>query len=242
MIPIRDKNPTARRPIWTWTFIAMNVAVFVYQMGLGEAGMQMLVERFGVVPAVLTGGDLTVSRSALGAAGALVTPFTSMFLHGGLMHLAGNMWFLYVFGDNVEDTLGRGRFVLFYLLCGLAAVIAQVAVDPSSTIPMVGASGAISGVLAGYVRRYPRARIVTLIPIIIIPWFVEVPAFVFIVLWFGLQLFQGVQSLGTTGGGVAFFAHIGGFVAGLFLIGLLKKDGPRRARAVHVRAERGPYS
>ena len=235
MIPLRDKNPTRRRPLWTWTLIAVNLAVFVYQLTLGDAGAQVFVERFGVVPSVLTGGDFTVPRSALGAAGALVTPFTSMFLHGGVMHIAGNMWFLHVFGDNVEDALGRGRFVVFYVLSGLIAVVAQVAVDPTSTIPMVGASGAISGVLAGYVRLYPKARVLTLVPIFILLHFMEVPAYVFIVLWFGLQLFQGVASLGSVGGGVAFFAHIGGFVAGLVLIELLRprKRPPGSVRPVH---------
>jgi membrane associated rhomboid family serine protease len=142
-----------------------------------------------------------------------------MFMHGGFMHIIGNMWFLHVFGDNVEDALGTPRFVLFYLATGLAAVVGQYLSGPDSAIPMVGASGAIAGVLGGYLRLFPHARIVTLIPIFVVMVMRELPAFIFLFVWFGLQFLQGVGSLGVHTG-VAFFAHIGGFVAGVVLVTL----------------------
>ena len=234
MIPIRDLNQTRRTPVVTWALIASNVLIFVASLGLGAGGAEALVMRFGVIPDVLVHGSWTLPRAAGGALGSWVTPFTSMFLHGGLLHLGSNMLFLHVFADNVEDVLGRGRFVLFYLLCGLGAVVGQVLVDPTSMVPMIGASGAISGVLAGYVTLFPHARVVTLIPIFIFIHFMEVPAGIFIVLWFVLQLVQGYLSLGMIaegGGGVAWFAHIGGFLAGLVCIRLLyKKPKVRRRR------------
>ncbi|MDH3843669.1 MAG: rhomboid family intramembrane serine protease, partial [Myxococcales bacterium] len=168
-----------------------------------------------------------------GALGSLVTPFTSMFLHGGLLHLGSNMLFLHVFGDNVEDVLGRGRFLVFYALCGLGAAAGQVMVDTNSMVPMIGASGAISGVLAGYVMLFPHARIVTLVPIFIFIHFMEIPAGIFIVLWFVLQLVLGYLSLGILAeggsGGVAWFAHIGGFLAGLVCIRLFYRK-PKASR------------
>ena len=233
MIPIRDLNQTRRTPVVTWALIAANVLIFVASLSLGSRGSEALVMRFGVIPDVLVNGSWALPREAGGALGSWVTPFTSMFLHGGLLHLGSNMLFLHVFGDNVEDVLGRGRFVLFYLLCGLGAVVGQILVDPTSMVPMIGASGAISGVLAGYVTLFPHARVVTLIPIFIFIHFMEVPAGIFIVLWFVLQLVQGYLSLGMIaegGGGVAWFAHIGGFLAGLVFIRLLYKKKPRARR------------
>ena len=149
VIPLRDINPTHSRPVLTYSLIAINVAVFVYQITLGEVAMQEFVERFGVVPYFLTEGDMLGLRSQGGSLGSWITPVTSMFMHGGFLHIIGNMWFLHVFGDNIEDRIGSGRYAVFYLVCGLAAVAAQVVVDPDSRIPMVGASGAIAGVL-GY--------------------------------------------------------------------------------------------
>ena len=233
MIPIRDLNRTRRTPVVTWALIAANVLIFVSSLSLGSAEAEALVMRFGVIPDVVVNGDWSLPRSAGGALGSWVTPATSMFLHGGLLHLGSNMLFLHVFGDNVEDVLGRGRFLLFYLLCGLGAVVGQILVDPDSMVPMIGASGAISGVLAGYVTLFPHARVVTLIPIFIFIHFMEVPAGVFIVLWFLLQLVQGYLSLGMIaegGGGVAWFAHIGGFLAGLVCIRLLYQKRPRARR------------
>jgi membrane associated rhomboid family serine protease len=190
--------------------------------------------RFGVIPDVLVHGSWATPRGAGGAIGSLITPLTSMFLHGGLLHLGSNMLFLHVFGDNVEDVLGRGRFLLFYLVCGLGAVFGQIVVDPESVVPMIGASGAISGVLAGYMTLFPHARVVTLVPIFIFIQFMDLPAGFFIVLWFVLQLVQGYLSLGMIaegGGGVAWFAHIGGFLAGLVCVRLLH----RRPRALRPR-------
>jgi len=233
VIPIRDLNQTRRTPVVTWSLIAANVLVFVGSLSLGDHAAEALVMRFGVIPDVVVNGNWGATRSAGGALGSWVTPFTSMFLHGGLLHLGSNMLFLHVFGDNVEDVLGRGRFLMFYLLCGLGAVAGQVLVDPTSMVPMIGASGAISGVLAGYVTLFPHARVVTLIPIFIFIHFMEVPAGIFIVLWFLLQLVQGYLSLGMVAegaGGVAWFAHIGGFLAGLVCIRLFYKRPRARRR------------
>lgn len=233
MIPLRDKNPTRTIPVLTYLLIALNVVVFLYQLGLGEAGGAAFTERFGVLPYALT---------VLQHPGSAVTPLTSMFMHGGWLHLIFNMWSLHIFGDNIEDALGRGRYLLFYVLCGVAAAAAQVLIDPGSTVPMIGASGAISGVLGGYLRLFPRARVDTLIPIFIFMIVRELPATVFIVLWFLIQLVGGVESLASLGdqtGGVAFFAHIGGFLAGLFLIGVL---GPSRNRTGGFRSPARRYN
>jgi len=223
VLPLRDINPTSRVPYVTYTFIAMNVAIYVYQfLVLGHAQTLEFVERHAVVPVHLFSGY----------GPSLSTPFTSMFMHGGLGHLVSNLWFLHIFGDNVEDALGHGRYVLFYVFAGLAAVLAHALTDPASTTPMLGASGAISGVLGAYVLMYPRARIVTFALL----FAVEVPALFFILVWFGLQLMSGLDGLGQHAStGVAFFAHIGGFVAGvafLLVTGLPKKRpvtylGPR---------------
>ena len=233
MIPIRDLNATRRTPMVTWSLIAVNVLVFVGSLSMGNEQAEALVMRFGVIPDVMVHGSWSELRAAGGALGSWVTPVTSMFLHGGILHLGSNMLFLHVFGDNVEDVLGRGRFVVFYLLCGLGAVVGQILVDPGSLVPMIGASGAISGVLAGYMTLFPHARVVTLIPIFIFIHFIEVPAGVFIVLWFALQLVQGYLSLGMIAegaGGVAWFAHIGGFLAGLVCIRVFYKRRPRARR------------
>ena len=237
VIPIRDINQTRRTPVVTWALIAANVAIFVAGFFMGGHQNEELVMRFGAIPDVLVHGNWSTPRTQGGAMGSVVTPFTSMFLHGGLLHLGGNMLFLHVFGDNVEDVLGRGRFVLFYAVCGLVAVVAQILIDPSSTVPMIGASGAISGVLAGYMTLFPHARVVTLIPIFIFIHFMEVPALIFIALWFVLQIALGYLSLGAMSEGaqsVAWFAHIGGFLGGLLVVRLLyKKTKSRRRRLAH---------
>jgi len=230
VIPLRDRNPTRSFAALTYLLIALNAVVFLYQVSLSDVASGAFVERFGMLPYALT---------ALHHPGSSITPLTSMFMHGGWLHLIFNMWSLHIFGDNIEDALGTVRFLIFYIVCGLAAAAAQVLIDPASTVPMVGASGAIAGVLGAYLRLYPRARIVTLIPIFIFMLVRELPATVFIVLWFLIQLVGGVESLASLGdqtGGVAFFAHIGGFVAGLFLIGSL---GPTRNR---TRGFQSPYA
>lgn len=205
MIPLRDINPTRRTPVVTYVLIAANLAVFVYQYLLLPAGAnQLFVEKHGVIPYYLFSGY----------GPSLSTPLTSMFLHGGLAHLAGNMWFLHVFGDNVEDMLGHVRYLVFYLLTGVVAVLAHGLIDTQSQIPLVGASGAISGVLGAYIVLHPRARVVT--------WgfflLIELPAWFFLLLWFGVQVWSGFGTLGDGRAGVAFFAHIGGFVAGVALV------------------------
>ena len=230
MIPLRDHNRPRTPPLLTYALIAANVAVFMYQLQLGltsKAG-EAFVFQYGVVPYLLT-QDLHLA--------SLSTPFTSLFMHGSLMHIASNMWFLHVFGDNVEDALGRARFALLYVATGLLAVVAQVLVDPESRIPMIGASGAIAGVLGAYLRLFPSARIVTLIPILFFFIVRDLPAVFFNVIWFGFQLLSGLGSLGMNSGegGVAFFAHIGGFLAGLWLLGVL---GVRRNRTAGFRVSR----
>jgi membrane associated rhomboid family serine protease len=219
VLPLRDINPTQRVPVVTYGLILINVAVFVYQfLVLDPVASRAFVEQHGVVPYFLTSG---YARS-------LSTPITSMFLHGGVAHLLSNMWFLHVFGDNVEDLLGHARFVAFYLLTGIAAVLGHVLIDPTSTLPLVGASGAISGVLGAYVLMFPQARVVTFVPIFFL---FEIPAFFFILVWFVMQVFSGFGSLATPQSpGVAFFAHIGGFVAGVVL--LLAMGIPKRRRPI----------
>jgi membrane associated rhomboid family serine protease len=241
VIPIRDHNPTRSRPYVVFAIIALNALIWLYEVSLlygpgGDLELARFVQEWGVVPIRLTYGPDPM---------AWLTPLSSMFMHGGWMHVIGNMWFLWVFGDNVEDVLGKGRFIVFYVACGLVAVAAQVVIDPSSQVPMVGASGAIAGVLAGYVMLHPKARVTTLIPFIFI-MFVELPAYVFIFVWFAYQLVLGVGSLGSIGdnvGGTAFFAHIGGFLAGLALIKIMAPRGPRppERRDVHLRRPSGEW-
>jgi len=224
MIPLRDDNPAGTPQIVTIAFIVMCVLVFLWQLSFGAQGGQRIVYALGVVPASLLGqGQLPAELSLVPP---WMTVFTSMFMHGGWMHLIGNMLYLWIFGDNVEDSMGHGRFVVFYLLCGIAAVLAQALPDPSSTIPMVGASGAISGVLGAYLLLYPHARVLVAIPLGFFLHTMRIPAGLVLVLWFGLQLFSSAMAQPGQGG-VAFRAHIGGFVAGMILIPLFKQ---RRVR------------
>jgi membrane associated rhomboid family serine protease len=218
MIPLHDDNPTRRVAFVTVGLIVVNVLVFLYELTLpSTAQINAFFADFALIPA-------TVSQAV--TPGAYGTVFTSMFLHGGWMHLIGNMLYLWVFGNNIEDAAGHFRFLVFYLLCGAAAAAAQVAISPHSTVPMVGASGAVSGVLGAYLLLYPRARVLVVIPILIFLKFIYVPAMLLLVFWFALQLLSGWVTLGAThGGGVAFWAHIGGFAAGLVLIPLFKRRG-----------------
>jgi membrane associated rhomboid family serine protease len=243
VFPLKDNIPHRRTPILTLAIIvACCLVYFVFEGGLwnlGEKGDERVLE-FGAIPFEIThpGSDCgvdaasgqVVCESQAGVQGEApeqapwwVTVFTSMFMHGSLLHLGGNMLFLWIFGGNIEDSMGRGRFVVFYLLGGVAALLAQVAIDPDATVPTVGASGAIAAVLGGYAVLYPRARVVTLIFIIIIFTIVELPALVVLGLWFLLQLLYGASDLAEPlggSGGVAYFAHIGGFIFGLVLIKL----------------------
>jgi len=216
MIPLRVTVPSRGRPIATLALIAINVAVFLYELSLPDAAQQNLLTLYGLVPARLS--------HAVAVAGppAVLTIFTSMFLHGGWLHIIGNMWFLWLFGDNVEERFGHLRFVLFYLLCGVAAAGTQCLVSRGSTEPMIGASGAISGVMGAYLLLYPRAGMTCLVPLVFTYRIVVIPAFVYLGFWFLAQLYMGSLASGTqkADGSVAFWAHVGGFVAGMALLPL----------------------
>jgi membrane associated rhomboid family serine protease len=225
MIPLRDSNPSRRLPLVTILVILANTIIFLYEVTLGPAQLNQFVFTFGVVPARLTGA----SGPAMPAGGGIETFLTSMFLHGGWLHLIGNMWFLWIFGDNVEGYLGHLRFLLFYLFCGLAAGLIHVAFNLSSTLPTVGASGAIAGVLGAYLLLFPRARILTLVPVFFV-FLLEIPAYVILIYWFVLQFLSGTASIvsgAAAQGGVAWWAHVGGFVVGMALVKIL---APARAR------------
>ncbi|MGH2523274.1 MAG: rhomboid family intramembrane serine protease, partial [Anaerolineales bacterium] len=210
MFPLKDTIRSRSFPAVNWLIILANLAIFVYETSLSSGQLEGLITTYGIVPVRLVGG---LPQEWL-------TLFTSMFLHGGWLHVISNLWALYIFGDNVEDRMGSGRYLAFYLICGVAAGLAQVFATPSTRIPSIGASGAIAGVLAAYLVLYPGARVITLIPVFILPWFVEIPAILYLGFWFASQLFSGVLSLGTSTmtGGIAYWAHIGGFVAGLVLV------------------------
>jgi len=225
MFPIRDEIPSRHAPFVTWAIVAANVLVFLWQLTLPEESVRQLFYLFGIVPARWS--DPAWAASVGFPAGGVIAFFTSMFLHGGLFHVASNMWTLWIFGDNVEDRMGRFRFLVFYLVCGLAAGVLHWLTNPDSTVPTVGASGAIAGVLGAYLRWYPHSKVLTLIPIFIYPLFVDLPAVIFLGFWFVSQLFSGVLSLGLPSnvGGVAFWAHVGGFVAGMLLAGLFARHG-----------------
>lgn len=221
MIPLKDTVRSRSFPLVNWILISTNILLFFVLISYG-ARAESLVTALGMVPA-----RLLQNPSAM----QVITLFTSMFLHGGWVHLLGNMLALYIFGDNVEDRLGSGRYLVFYLVCGLVATAAHIALNRNSPVPTIGASGAISGVLAAYLLFFPTARVITLIPMFFFPWFVEIPAVIYLGLWFLSQLFNGVFSMISDTqafGGVAWWAHIGGFSAGLIL-------GPLLARRRYVR-------
>jgi membrane associated rhomboid family serine protease len=229
VFPLKDNIPTERLPIVTLALIAANVLIY------------FLVQRGGWEITTLTAGDWSLGGEAAypcdiadrcppgepppGHIGPWASVFTSMFMHGGLLHLGGNMLFLWIFGNNVEDAMGRVTFLLFYLAGGVAAIALQTAIDPNAAVPTVGASGAIAAVLGGYLLLYPRARVITVIFIVIFFTLIEIPAVIVLVLWFGQQVLFGALDYGTggQGGGVAYFAHIGGFVFGMLVVRLLAK-------------------
>jgi membrane associated rhomboid family serine protease len=219
VFPLKDDNPSNTAPIVTVALIVLNALVYLYQMSLAVGGpegvqaFQAFIEEFGLVPCRLTGACRVGAELPL----PMLTIFTSMFMHGGLFHIGGNMLYLWIFGNNVEDTLGHTRYLVFYLLAGVAAALAQTVVGPSSSVPMVGASGAISGVLGAYLLLFPGAHVTTLIILGFFFRVVQVPAMVVLGFWIVLQVLNGLGSFGTSGG-VAFFAHIGGFVAGMGLL------------------------
>jgi len=242
MFPFSDDNPSSLTPIVTWSLIAACVAVFLWQLALGDTGNRAIFG-FGMIPARLFGGaELPVGIPTVAPT---MTVLTSMFMHGGIMHLGGNMLFLWIFGDNVEDSMGHSRYLVFYVVCGIAAAMTQAWIDPNSTIPMIGASGAISGVLGAYLVLHPQATVRTLI---ILGYFVTVmhiPAIIVLGVWFAMQFFSATVSPSDVGG-VAFWAHVGGFVAGMALVWFFKKREvglwqPAHSRAFETERRRGPW-
>jgi len=223
VIPLRDANPTRRTPIVTIGLVAACLVAFAWELGLqvsgGDAALESFIATWGVVPADVTSAWATVGVLTMETA----TLITSQFLHGGWLHLLGNLLFLWIFANNIEDDLGRPAFLTFYLGGGVAAALTQIAIDPTSTVPMIGASGAIAAVLGGYIVLYPRARITSLVFLGFFYQLIDVPAVVVLGFWFVLQLIDGIASLGLSGtqGGVAVFAHIGGFIYGLVAARLL---------------------
>ena len=219
MIPLRDDNPTTITPVVTVTLIVLNCLAFFYQASLGSAE-ERFIASFAAVPAEWFRPGTVVGDPAVPPT---LTVLTSMFLHANLMHLGGNMLYLWIFGNNIEDVMGHGRFVVFYVLCGAAAMFGHAVTAPESTVPMIGASGAISGVLGAYLLLFPRARVLVLIPLGFFTRLVHVPAVVVLGFWIVMQVINGVFSWGGLGGGVAWFAHIGGFAVGLALIKVFQR-------------------
>lgn len=222
MFPLRDENPSRRFPLLTLAIIVSCVAVFVYQKSLPPRQEQELALRYGLVPGIVT--SLPALPSDAIRSGAL-SLLTSMFLHGDVLHIAGNMWFLWIFANNVESRLGHFRFAVFYVLSGLAAAAAQIAALPDSTVPMIGASGAIAGVLGAYLVLFPNAKILTLVPFFFL-YIVRLPAFIVLGMWFLFQILHSMMVSGRPQAGIAWFAHIGGFVAGMLLVLVMT---PRRS-------------
>ncbi|MBL8221959.1 MAG: rhomboid family intramembrane serine protease [Bryobacterales bacterium] len=209
MIPLRDTQPSYSTPVVTLGLIVVNVLIFLYEIALDDFSRNELILTFGVVPGRLY----------------LDTLFTSMFLHGGWMHLIGNMWFLWIYGDNVEDILGSGKYLSFYLLCGVAAALVHVFFNAGSRVPTIGASGAIAGVMGAYMAKFPHSRVLTLVPLFVFITTVEIPATIILIYWLLLQVFSGVGEVAQSHlskGGVAWWAHIGGFAAGYLLIHIMK--------------------
>jgi len=208
MFPLRDRQPSYSKPVITVLLIVVNILVFLFEFSLDPYTRNAFIFAYGLVPDHF----------------AVTNVFTSMFLHAGWLHVLANMWFLWIFGDNIEDILGHGKFLLFYLMCGVAAALTQVLFDPTSRVPMVGASGAIAGVMGAYMMKFPRARIVMGAWFVIIYTF-DIPAWLMLIYWFVLQLFGGFDSIPESqyqqGGGTAFCAHVGGFIAGMILVYLL---------------------
>ena len=233
MIPLHDANPTRRTPVITLAIIAACVVVYGYQVLLlaqgGDDALDAFITRWGVVPAEL----VDALRSGSFASMETVTLVTSQFLHGSLVHIAGNMLFLWIFGNNIEDRFGRLAFLAFYLVGGIVAGLTQVVIDPTSTVPTIGASGAIAAVLGAYLVLFPGARVTTAIFLIFFYQLIEIPAIFVLGFWFALQLFDGIGSLGAMGqattGGVAFFAHIGGFIFGAAIALLVRAVAGRPA-------------
>jgi membrane associated rhomboid family serine protease len=248
VFPYRDENQTQRRSWVTLALIALNALAWFAVQGAGSTlPLATSICDLGLIPGELTGALPPGTAFPMGEGLACLTDpgsqashlLTSMFLHGSWMHLLGNMWFLWLFGDNVEDSMSRPRFVAFYLVCGLAAALAQVITSPSSGVPMVGASGAISGVMGAYLVLYPRVRVFALLPLGFLLTSVALPAWMMLLYWIGLQVLSGFASIGGSGGGVAFWAHVGGFLAGVVLVKLFaRRDRVAAHRAHHWQPRR----
>ncbi len=226
MIPIADTIRRNRAPVLTWALVLANVLIFAFEASLPQEELVQILSRFGVVPERYARLDLVLRRGVEEA----LPFFTSMFLHGGWLHLVSNMWTFWIFGDNVEDRMGHVRFLLFYVICGVAAGLVHLVTNPHSSIPAIGASGAIAGVLGAYLVLFPRARVLTLMPVFFLPLFIEVPAVFFLGIWFVIQFASGTAALAspTSGTGIAWWAHIGGFVVGLLLHPWFLPRRPRR--------------
>lgn len=221
MIPLHDNNPTHHKPLVTVTLIGLCVAAYLWELSLPPQQQAQMVQALGVVPAYLFDGKLQpVSQYQIPA---WMTVFSSMFLHGGWMHLIGNMLYLWIFGNNVEDAMGHLRFGIFYLLCGTCAVLASALPDTSSVTPMIGASGAISGVLGAYLLLYPHARVLIIVPLLFVFYSVWWPAWLVLIFWFVWQIASSILYSSLDGGGVAWGAHIGGFIAGASLVIFFKR-------------------
>ncbi|MBE9076782.1 rhomboid family intramembrane serine protease [Romeria aff. gracilis LEGE 07310] len=229
MVPLNDDNPISITPVVVYSLIAINIVIFLFEMSLSEPALQQFFNTYAVVPeeltASFTGGDVN-------AGGEWLTLISSQFLHGGFLHVGGNMLYLWVFGNNIEDQLGHVKFLIFYLACGALAALAQWFFMPTSNVPTLGASGAIAGIMGAYIIRFPRARILTLVPLFIFITTFRIPAIFFLGWWFIQQALYGLMSLGATAntgsGGVAYWAHAGGFVFGVVLgpiLGLFSKPG-----------------
>src|SRR5262245_25938872 len=227
MIPFRDNIPSRSFPLITVSLITANVFVFFYELSLGSRGFERFVVQYGIVPTTV----MAWPHSQVPFTMVAVPFFTSMFLHGGWLHLIGNMWYLWIFGDNVEDRLGHFTYLVFYLLCGLGAGIVHTILNSQIDVPSIGASGAIAGVLGAYLVSYPGARVLTLLPIFIFWQVIEIPALVVLGIWFLLQFFYGAASLAAAtanAGGVAWWAHVGGFLIGMIMVNFFpRKDRPR---------------
>jgi membrane associated rhomboid family serine protease len=228
MFPIRDDQPSFSKPYINYLIIALNVIVyFLFEPPIRSRAFEAMTFQFGLVPYDFTHALARVPQYPLGA--NLLTVLTSMFMHGDIFHILGNLWFLWIFGDNIEDRVGHFPYLIFYLICGIAAALTDIALTPTSRVPLIGASGAIAGIMGAYVLLYPRARVLTLVVLIVFFTFWWLPAWVFLGYWFLIQFFMTsiMASSAHQTGGVAFAAHVGGFVAGLILIKLF----PRRTAA-----------
>ncbi|NJN02182.1 MAG: rhomboid family intramembrane serine protease [Leptolyngbyaceae cyanobacterium SL_1_1] len=230
MVPLHDDNPTRSKPYVTYALIGLNIAVFLFEIGLSPQGLELFFDRWAVVPAQLTA---SFQGAGFSAGQEWLTLISSQFLHGGFLHLGGNMLYLWVFGNNIEDRLGKIKFIIFYLGCGVLAALTQWFFEPGSPVPTVGASGAIAGVMGAYILKFPKARILTLIPLFVFITTIRIPALFFLGFWFVQQALYGIASLGAEAqmgtGGVAYWAHAGGFIFGIVLgplLGLLAETDP----------------